>query len=77
MIILNYQTFDIADDADGGVVVADDVFALDFDDVDVFSIHENETSFLADMVESDIATPIAEKECGVATIVDKHGIVCG
>ena len=77
MIILCYQTFDIADDADGGVVVADDVFALDFDDVDVFSIHENGVGFLADMVESDIATPIAEKEGGVATIVDKHGIVCG
>ena len=28
MIILNYQTFDIADDADGGIVVADNVLAL-------------------------------------------------
>ena len=77
MIILCYQAFDIADDADGGVVVADDIFALNFDDVNIFSLHENGAGFLADMVESDIATPIAEKEGGVATIVDKHGIVCG
>ena len=77
MIILNYQAFDIADDADGGVVVADDIFALNFDDVNIFSLHENGAGFLADMVESDIAIPVAEKESGVATIVDKHGIVCG
>lgn len=77
MIILNYQAFDIADDADGGVVVADDIFALNFDDVNIFSLHENGAGFLADVVESDIAIPIAEEESGVATIVDKHGIVCG
>lgn len=66
------QTFDIADDTDGGEVVAIDIVALHFYDINLIGILQCWTGQLADTAKADGATPIAEKESCVATIIDKQ-----
>ena len=68
----HHQSLDIADDADGGSVFAGDVVARLFEDIDDLGAQQLLAGSGADIIETDIAEPVAEEQSGVTTVVDKH-----
>ena len=72
---LRNEAFDIVDDTDGGHIVADNLVFLHLDDKDLFGIFQDGAGLIADFVETNITTPVAEQKGGIATIVDKDGTV--
>ena len=60
-----------------GDIVADDIAAFLLKDMYLLGFHKRLTGGSTDRLELDIAEPVAEKECGVAAVIDKHRTVGG
>ena len=73
--VLRNEAFDIVNDADGGHVIADDTVFFHLDDKDFFCVFQDRASLFTNVVEADIAAPVAEKESGlISAALEKFNV---
>lgn len=67
-----HQWFDIADNADGSGVFADELAVGDFKDINGFGVLQVRSGLRGEVLEFDAVVPRVEEQGGVTTIIDQH-----